>query len=278
MAVVTHVFYKDEPKGYHEILKQAFSGLKNVEEVKPDFAESPIYTLKRILGNEFYFMKDNNSEDDVISINSETEGNFDIDSLCLTVQSPAVILNFIGTVFNSFLSLNGEVFPIEAAKIPELKAKLAVTVEKGVVTEVVTLNDFKKLWNYNEKGDIIGLANQEQISKYADEMNKNNETLQKLGNVNGSELVFQKLSRDNSEISKKILDIYRGIVTDFFDVIKKISNIEDTMDIIDISFILSRELIDQTKRVENMKETDVIMYHSNRLQKIFNIKSKFGLI
>ena len=273
---VEHTFVKKDVESEEYIVK-AFEDIWAVPVAnRPlDKYESPIISASRVLGDKFYAMNEVNSPDDIITVSGEINGNFNTQTLGFNIDTSREFMNFLAMIFNQFAFLCGS-FPISKEKADSVKAKLVVLSEnlEAPVSAEVSASDFSRFWEYGPEETIVAVKYNDEIIKYVQIMQRNNQSLQKLGNVAETNEAVQKILKENQEYTNKILEIYRGMISDFFGVITRLTNIEPK-DMYNMSFLFSRELEDGEGNT--IKKSDLIMYHHYALSLVENLKGKFGL-
>lgn len=273
---IEHTFVKKDVESEEYIVK-AFEDIWAVPVANRPLSkyESPIISASRVLGDKFYAMNEVNSPDDILTVSTEVNGNFNTETLGFNIETSRELMNYLAAIFNQFAFLCGN-FPISKEKAESVKAKLVVLSEKleAPVSVEISPNDLSRFWDYGPEETIVAVKYNDEIMKYVSIMQRNNQSLQKLGNISETDEAVQKILKENQDLTNKILEIYRGMITDFFGAITRLTNVEPK-DMYNISFLFSRELEDG--QGNTVKKSDLIMYHHYALSLVENLKGKFGL-
>lgn len=273
---IEHTFVKKDVESEEYIVK-AFEDIWATPVANRPLSkyESPIISASRVLGDKFYAMNEVNSPDDILTVTTEVNGNFNTDTLGFNIETSREFMNYLANIFNQFAFLCGN-FPITKEKADSVKAKLVVLSDKleAPVSAEIAASDLARFWDHDGEGNLVAVKYNDEIMKYVSIMQRNNQSIQKLGNVSETDEAVQKILKENQEYTNKILEIYRGMITDFFGVITRLTNIEPK-DMYNISFLFSRELEDD--KGNTIKKSDLFMYHHYALSLVENLKGKFGL-
>lgn len=277
MGLISHVFVKDVTEQQRKVTEKAFENLGEIDKITPNRFELPINTLRRIYGDRFWDLKEIGSKDDVLHIDVESEGSFDIDKLTLNVKSSLPLLNFLQSIFSNFVSCSPTAnIPVDPNYAKTFQAKVALTSESGCVTEIATMDTFRECWRYDGSGNIVDLRDTDVIQNIGMKIQKNNEVIQRLQGTAAANSIVD-LNKENKECLDQMLVIYKEVCQKVLDVFKKLANVEDVKDLYNVSLSFSRELVDETGKIPSVHETSILAYHSADLHDVMVLQNKFGI-
>ena len=173
MGLISHVFVKDVTEQQRKVAEKAFENLGEIDKITPNRFELPINTLRRVYGDRFWDLKETNSKDDVLRIDVESEGSFDIDKLTSSIETSLPLLNFLQSIFSNFVSCSPTAnIPVTPDYAKSFQVKIALTSEKGCVTDVVTMDAFRECWRYDGSGNIVDLRDTDVIQNLGTKIKK----------------------------------------------------------------------------------------------------------
>ena len=277
MGLISHVFVKDVTEQQRKVAEKAFENLGEIDKITPNRFELPINTLRRVYGDRFWDLKGTNSKDDVLRIDVESEGSFDINKLSLNVETSLPLLNFLQSIFVNFVSCSPSAnIPVDPNYAKSFHVKVALTSESGCVTEIATMDTFRECWRYDGSGNIVDLRDTDAIQNLGMKIQKNNEAIQRLQGTAAANSIVD-LNKENKECLDQMLVIYKEICQKVLDVFKKLANVEDVKDLYNVSLSFSRELVDETGKVPSIHESSILAYHSADLHDMLVLQNKFGI-
>ena len=277
MGLISHVFVKNVTEQQRKVTEKAFENLGEIDKITPNRFELPINTLRRIYGDRFWDLKGTSSKDDVLRIDVESEGSFDINKLSLNVETSLPLLNFLQSIFVNFVSCSPSAnIPVDPNYTKSFHVKVALTSESGCVTEIATMDTFRECWRYDGSGNIIDLRDTDVIQNLGMKIQKNNEAIQRLQGTAAANSIVD-LNKENKECLDQMLVIYKEICQKVLNVFKKLANVEDVKDLYNVSLSFSRELVDETGKIHSEHETSILAYHSADLHDVMVLQNKFGI-
>lgn len=277
MGLISHVFVKDVTEQQRKVAEKAFENLGEIDKITPNRFELPINTLRRIYGDRFWDLKGTNSKDDVLRVDIESEGSFDINKLTSSIETSLPLLNFLQSIFSNFVSCSPSAnIPVDPNYAKSFQAKVALTSESGCVTEIATMDTFRECWHYDGSGNIVDLRDTDVIQNLGVKIQKNNEAIQRLQGTAAANSIVD-LNKENKECLDQMLVIYKEICQKVLDVFKKLANVEDVKDLYNVSLSFSRELVDETGKVPSIHESSILAYHSADLHDMMVLQNKFGV-
>ena len=277
MGLISHVFVKDVTEQQRKVAEKAFENLGEIDKITPNRFELPINTLRRVYGDRFWDLKGTGSKDDVLHIDVESEGSFDIKKLTSNIESSLPLLNFLQSIFSNFVSCSPSAnIPVDPNYAKTFQAKVALTSESGCVTEIATMDTFRECWRYDGSGNIIDLRDTDVIQNLGMKIQKNNEAIQRLQGTAAANSIVD-LNKENKECLDQMLVIYKEICQKVLNTFKSIANVEDVNEIYNVSLSFSRELVDNTGKIPSIHETSVLAYHSADLHDMLVLQNKFGI-
>ena len=163
--MIEHIFAKNHSERMSENYERVFGALEPVSKMKPNRYELPLTSIRRILGDKFYEMKD--TQDDLIKLAVFDNGGFNIEEFKIDVNKCAELISFISCWFQGFLEANDYNEQFTPEFMERKLAKVAITSDTGVVYREISMNDIKSLSAFNDSGVIIGMKNVREIAKCA---------------------------------------------------------------------------------------------------------------
>ena len=277
MGLISHVFVKDVTEQQRKVAEKAFENLGEIDKITPNRFELPINTLRRIYGDRFWDLKGTNSKDDVLRVDIESEGSFDINKLTSSIETSLPLLNFLQSIFSNFVSCSPSAnIPVDPNYAKSFQAKVALTSESGCVTEIATMDTFRECWRYDGSGNIVDLRDTDAIQNLGMKIQKNNEAIQRLQGTAASNSIVD-LNKENKECLDQMLVIYKEICQKVLDVFKSVANVKDVNEIYNVSLSFSREMVDNTGKIPSIHESSILAYHSADLHDMLVLQNKFGI-
>lgn len=258
--MIKHAFMKNMTDTVRKSYEKAFQKLEPVSIMRPSKFELPLTSIRRILGDKFYTMKD--TSDDVLSLTIYDEGIYSVEDLKSSTERGTEFTNFFCSVFyDGFIEAAGHKIPLSKDFCDKKIAKLCITSEsKGLETVEVSLNDISALCDFDANGNAVGIKYGNEFTEIAAEINKSQEAYSKLQQT-GNEIALKSLEMSMQEYSKRSLELQNKLFDGIIECILDKTEVKDFSEIHDITFLFGIEVADETN-VENVfRKSTVISYH-----------------
>ena len=270
-----HTFYASESDVVRSSSEKAFGKLGPVEKMEPSKFELPITSLRRILGERFYDLKDGDQKGvDILHIICFDNGGFNMNDLLSNYEKGAELTKFLNTLFDGFIQMapNQQV----TAEYADRKVgKLCITSEsKGLQSFELSLNDLKEIASFGSNGAIIGLKNIREIINVEKQINDNDMSYRRL-QVTGDQKALQALDESRKEYANLLSKMQNEIIESFQKFIIGLTDI-DFNDVFDVTFLFQREIKNES-RTRTIVTLGVVNYHDAASRNVVILNNKFHL-
>ena len=280
--MINHAFYKKASSVVKEATGIYFKGLEPSSKMVIDRFESPIQTIRRIVGNNFYDLT--NSKEDLINLAITDSASFNIESIKNDIASNNFnIMNdisvFVVSIYDRFARMYGN--NIIGKDFEEVKFKAAITSPtKGLICKELSIKDFAPLSTFDDSGNVTGFIGSNEIIELQAELNAANQAANKLQSTGGTatNAAVETLTKKIQDLNVKLISKYMAIVETFFNLIKEWGEVEKTTDIFNVTFIFNLIIVDDNpneEERESIVETDICSLHDIAHKHLIALKTKF---
>lgn len=272
--MIEHVFAKKHSERMGENYERVFGALEPVSKMKPNRYELPLTSVRRILGDKFYEMKD--VQDDLIKLAIFDNGGFNIEEFKIDVNKCAELISFISCWFQGFLEANDYNEQFTPEFMDRKLAKVAVTSDTGVVYREISMNDIKSLSAFNDAGMIIGMKNIREIAQLTQELQKNDEALKSMEQA-GNNQGIQALMTQRNEYINKLGSYQIDVIQIWQNLVKEWSGLEDIKNVFDVSVIFGVTVKSPDNSGRTISQMSLFAYHDAASKTVNILKRKFSL-
>lgn len=270
--MIEHVFAKNSSEKMKEHMIKTFGDLEPISKMKPNRYELPLTSIRRILGDKFYEMKD--TSDDLIRLVVYENGGFNIDEMKVNVDKASELVSFISLWYQGFMEANNYSTVFSPEFLDRKVAKVCVTSTKGLKTKEISMNDIKSISIYGDNGVILGMKNVKELSQISLELQKNEQAFKQM-QTTGNQQGLQALNTQREEYLDKIAKLQAEIIEDFYKLIVDWSEFEID-DIYDVSIMFGINTPSENKE-STISQLYLFTYHDGSAKTVINLKRKFGL-
>ena len=269
-----HSFLKNMTDKVRQSYEKAFSQLEPVSTMRPSRYELPLTSIRRILGDKFYEMK--NSEDDVLTLHVYDNGIFSTEDMTSSLERGTELTQFMCDVFfNGFLANLSHQFPIKKEDTERKLGKLCITSEsKGLETFEVSLQDLNSLCTSNADGDVTGIRFGVEFTKFANEINTAQQAYQKMMQT-GNQSAAATIEQNIKEYESKLFELQNKWIEKFVEDIVGLSGVEAFEDIHDVTLLFGTNVVNEEKPEESYVTTTCFTYHDQGSKDVSSIKTIF---
>lgn len=280
-------FYFVNPKSNKPgvVASKTFSCItKTLNNVKVDLTkdptvdESPFVALQRVLGEKFYEFE--NTKDDYLAINLEDDGLMSLKGFEQDMESrEKILIPFVSGLIELFAAQVVK-FPISKEDAEKLNIKVSMVTTHGVISKEVNIKELG-LWNYDDKGDIIGILHETEMQNAINSYNRTAQACQKLQQTkldNPTSKQLESLHAEQEATRKKYEEYTKDIAANFFKFISNFTGIEIEnieIEVNSIAFIFSREQVSESEDKTSIFETSVLVYQNRIVHDIATLKNFF---
>lgn len=280
--MINHAFYKKASPVVKEATGIYFKGLEPSSKMVIDRFESPIQTIRRIVGDNFYDLT--NSKEDLINLAITDSASFNIESIKNDIASNNFnLMNdislFVVSIFDRFARMYGN--NIIGKEFEEVKFKVAITSPtKGLICKELSIKDFAPLSTFDDSGNVTGFIGSNEIIELQAELNAADQAAKKLQSTGGTatNAAVETLTKKIQDLNEKLISKYMAIVETFFNLIKEWGEVEKTTDIFNVTFIFNLIIVDDNpneEERESIVETDICSLHDIAHKHLIALKTKF---
>lgn len=270
-----HSFFKKSSDIVNESVEKVFGKLEPVSKMTPNRFELPITSIRRILGDRFYDLR--NSDTDVVRVIISDNGGFNIKDLKMNYEKGNELLQFISMCYQGFIELNGNNVNFSKDFMEKPVAKLCVTSLAGLANYDVSIEDFlSAVSTYDDNHIITGMKNMIEIGQVSEEIRKTDEAIHQMQNV-GNDRAIQTLQQNRNDFTEKLVKLQGEIIDSFFEILKKFNNTDNVQDIYDITVIFANKYEDPEGKEPPIVGNTVLCYHDVASRNVTTLKRKFSL-
>lgn len=270
-----HSFTKERSDVVNESLEKVFGKLEPVSKMAPNRFELPITSIRRILGDKFYDMRNGNT--DIIRLIVCDNGGFNIKDLKANFKKGNELIQFISMCYQGYIDLNNGTTNFSKDFMQKPNAKLCITSLAGLANYDVSIEDFlAPCSTYDDNHNIMGMKNMLEISQVSAEINKIDEALNQMQSV-GNNRAIETLNENRKELTDKMVNLQNEIIDSFFEVLMKFNNTDNVRDIYDVTVIFGNQYVDPEGKQPSIVGNTVICYHDVASKNVTVLKQKFSL-
>lgn len=270
--MVEHAFYKKQTTTMDESVKKAFSNLPEVSKLKMDKFEIPFNSIRRVLGDSFYNLKDSKYEMLKLVINDKV--SFDIDALSQSSDLMTDITQIVAYLFQQFAIMNKGSTTFTPEFMKEKCVDLAVTTSHGVKKVKLAFEDFAKVASFNDSNQIIGIRYISEITACTEALKKNDEAYKKMYQMQNTHAI-QQLNEEHDTLINKLKDYNTSIIKNLFEIIEEQSGIDNIKDVYDVEFIFYTEISDESDPNSKINTMTVFDLHDVASINVVVLENKF---
>lgn len=272
--IIQHSFFKDASEIVAESVEKVFGKLEPVSKMNPNRFELPITSIRRILGDKFYNLK--NSDNDTIRVVICDNGGFNDQDLKVNFDKGNELLQFISMCFQGFIDCNdgNQEFTKEFMEQP--MAKFCITSNKGLVSYDIGLNFLAPVANFDGDSVIVGMKNMVEIANITNEVNNVEMAIEQMKSMNNAKGV-EALVTSREQLAEKMVQYQSEIIDSFFEILKNNNNTDNVSDIFDVSIIFANIYRDPDGVEKPLKATTIISYHDVASRNVVALGNKFHI-
>lgn len=280
--MINHAFYKKASPVVKEATGIYFKGLEPSSKMVIDRFESPIQTIRRIVGDNFYDLT--NSKEDLINLTITDSASFNIESIKNDISSNNFnLMNdisvFVVSIYDRFARMYGN--NIIGKDFEEVKFKVAITSPtKGLICKELSIKDFAPLSTFDDSGNVTGFIGGKEIIELQSELTDADNAAKKLQSTGGTatNAAVETITKKIQDLNEKLISKYMAIIETFFNLIKEWGEVEKTTDIFDATFIFNLIIVDDIpneEKRESIVEMDICSLHDISHKHLITLKNKF---
>jgi hypothetical protein len=271
--MIEHVFAKKHSERMAQNYERVFGKLEPVSKMKPNCYELPITSIRRIMGDKFYEMKD--IQDDILRLVIFENGGFNIEEFKTNIDKCSEFISYISCWYQGFLEANDYKQDFSPEFLDRKVAKVAITSPDGIKFREISMNDIKSMSSYGENGVILGMKNIREIAQLSQELQKNEQALQQMQQTGNSQAMQAMISQRNEYMNK--LSVFQiEVLEAWHALLKEWSGIEDVKTIFDVTIIFGVATKSPDGK-ETIKQSTLYTYHDGGAKAVSIITKKFGL-
>lgn len=271
--MIEQVFAKNSSEKMKEHIKKAFSKLEPVSKMRPNPYEFPITTIRRILGDDFYMMK--NTGDDLLKLVIFDNGGFNLEEHKNNIDKATELISYISMWFQGFLEANSYSQTFTPDFMAKNIAKVCITSPAGLICKEISMNDIKMISQFGDNGVILGMKNVKEIMEITAELQKNEQALRQLQQAGNNE-ASNTLMSQRSEYLKKLSAYQTEIIENFFNLLVDWSGVKDVKEIYDISIMFAAKFT-SPDNTSTIAQTTLYTYHDGGSRTVTYFRNKFNL-
>jgi hypothetical protein len=267
------MFAKNSSEKMKEHIKKAFSKLEPVSKMRPNPYEYPITTIRRILGDNFYEMKD--TSDDLLKLIIFENGGFNIEEHKNNIEKASELISFISMWFQGFLEANSYSQTFTPDFMAKPIAKVCITSPEGLICKEISMNDIKSISLFGDNGVVLGMKNVKEIMEVTTELQKNEQAIHQIQQTGNTEATNTLISQKN-EYLKKLSTYQVEIIENFFNLIQEWSGVKDIKSVYDISIMFAAKFT-SPDNTSTIAQTTLYTYHDGGCKTVNYLRNKFNL-
>lgn len=279
--IIDHAFYKKASPVIKGAVASYFESIGLPSKVNMDRYESPIQSIRRVVGDNFYDLE--GKKEDIINMVISDEASFNIESIKADIDLGNFkvmndVSSFVVSNFSQFSKMYGST--IIGKEFEDVKFKVAITSSKGVVCKELTIKDFAPLSSFDADGNVVGFVSMSELSELNAELNDANNAAQKLRSTGGtvSNAAAETLTKKIEDLNDKLIKKYLNIVETFYNLLKTWGEVENVSDIWNVTFIYNIIVVDNESvdaANHSIVEMDILSLHDVAHRHLKTLKAKF---
>lgn len=279
--IIDHAFYKKASPVVKGAVAKYFNELGPVSKMSMDRFESPIQSIRRVIGDNFWDLE--SKKEDIINLVISDEASFNIESIKADIDlGNFKIMNevssFIVSNFSQFSKMYGST--IIGKEFEDVKFKVAVTSPKGVICKELSIKDFAPLSSFDANGNVVGFVGMSELSELNKELEEAQVAANKLRSTGSSisNAAAETLTNKINSLNEKLISKYLNIIETFYNLVKGWGEVDDIKDVWNVSFIYNIIIVDNESVDESQHsivEMDVLSLHDVAHRHFKTLKTKF---